>query len=86
MFERNIPITSVYTHIHHRFILYKADNFHRIIIEILGLKLNSVPYLRQQTSTLRIFLNIKTNYPISLPINSISVSEAASAVHLLVDL
>lgn len=36
------------------------------------------------SSGFRIVLNIKTNYPISLPINLISISEAASVVCLLV--
>lgn len=46
---------------------------------------NSIPFSETtDSSDLRIFLNIKTNYSISLPINSISISEAASVIHLLV--
>lgn len=76
-----------YIHIHTQqinvYILYKANSFHWTIIWGIQTQFHSLSETAD-SSGLRLFLNIKTNYPISLPINPISIPDSASVVHLSV--
>lgn len=78
-----------YIHIHTHaqqinvYILYKADSFHWNTIWGIQTQFHSLSETAD-CSGLRLFLNIKTNYPISLPINPISIPDSASVVHLWV--
>lgn len=84
VWEEEIFITYICTHICRFMYKFYTKPFPLSYYLNIGIQTQFLsPSETTDSSGLRIFLNIKTNYPISLPINSISISEPASVACLL---